>query len=421
MIAQKTKIYRGLFLLLLFYLIANTIFWFSDINRWFNLFELNSIETYYLYSNSRLYYLGVLIKIAFGIVLLLILLNLNKIEFKKNKIYRISASLLASSVVFLLINFFLSIVRSISSGSLIILPIKMGEYYLFDLTSEIIWDISSYLSFYAFNDLSNIIIGTLYSVLSLLEFGSMVVIIIILFKEELKYKKIIKGLLFWFLIQIVFVLFLRINGDIFIRSVFTWEYDSAQHRFYEYTIDFIARSPLFFWINWLFLALITLSAFRLFYLERRKLLDTVEIKDEVIGDFESGKFDMDYIEKLKVITNSENEEPEHMDKLKIEMFLMAKAQFFKADKLYAIRKRLESIDRFRVGMIFGLEYKNPTTILVVSLLFGTLGIDRFMLGQIGLGILKLITAGGCGLWALIDWFIIIGVTKDVNYTNLMKR
>lgn len=36
---------------------------------------------------------------------------------------------------------------------------------------------------------------------------------------------------------------------------------------------------------------------------------------------------------------------------------------------------------------------------------GSLGIDRFMRGQVGLGILKLLTCGGCGVWALIDWII----------------
>ena len=44
--------------------------------------------------------------------------------------------------------------------------------------------------------------------------------------------------------------------------------------------------------------------------------------------------------------------------------------------------------------------------LVLSILVGSLGVDRFMMGQIGLGILKLITAGGCGIWWLIDVILI---------------
>lgn len=42
---------------------------------------------------------------------------------------------------------------------------------------------------------------------------------------------------------------------------------------------------------------------------------------------------------------------------------------------------------------------------VFTWLLGSLGIDRFMRGQVGLGVLKLITGGGCGVWALIDWII----------------
>lgn len=44
---------------------------------------------------------------------------------------------------------------------------------------------------------------------------------------------------------------------------------------------------------------------------------------------------------------------------------------------------------------------------VFAWLLGALGVDRFMRGQIGLGVLKLITCGGCGVWALIDWIIAI--------------
>ena len=44
--------------------------------------------------------------------------------------------------------------------------------------------------------------------------------------------------------------------------------------------------------------------------------------------------------------------------------------------------------------------------LIMSIIFGQLGVDRFMMGHIGLGILKLITLGGFGIWWLIDLILI---------------
>lgn len=40
--------------------------------------------------------------------------------------------------------------------------------------------------------------------------------------------------------------------------------------------------------------------------------------------------------------------------------------------------------------------------LVMSVVFGYLGVDRFIMGKVGTGILKLITFGGFGVWWLVD-------------------
>ena len=50
--------------------------------------------------------------------------------------------------------------------------------------------------------------------------------------------------------------------------------------------------------------------------------------------------------------------------------------------------------------------KDKTTALLLSIFLGELGVDRFYLGYVGLGILKLLTGGGFGVWWLIDIILI---------------
>jgi TM2 domain-containing membrane protein YozV len=57
--------------------------------------------------------------------------------------------------------------------------------------------------------------------------------------------------------------------------------------------------------------------------------------------------------------------------------------------------------------------------LVMSAVFGQLGVDRFIMGHVGLGILKLITFGGFGVWWIIDLILIATKYKfkDVKWVK----
>ena len=53
--------------------------------------------------------------------------------------------------------------------------------------------------------------------------------------------------------------------------------------------------------------------------------------------------------------------------------------------------------------------------LLMSIFFGVLGVDRFMMGHIGLGLLKLFTFGGFGVWWLVD---VILIATRYQYKNV---
>ena len=86
-----------------------------------------------------------------------------------------------------------------------------------------------------------------------------------------------------------------------------------------------------------------------------------------------------------------------MEQQKVDMFIATNGQNYPEEQLPFLREKLAATDD----------------------IVGYLGIDRFMLGETGIGILKLVTCGGCGIWSIVDWFLIQNKTKEFNYNKLV--
>ena len=109
-----------------------------------------------------------------------------------------------------------------------------------------------------------------------------------------------------------------------------------------------------------------------------------------------------------------------MDAQKVDMFIMMNNKYFEATQLPVLKKMLTEVDESKWINVEMLQFKDPTTSLIISLLVGSLGVDRFMIGDVGLGIGKLLTCGGLGIWTIVDWFMIQAATREKNMKKMQQ-
>lgn len=102
----------------------------------------------------------------------------------------------------------------------------------------------------------------------------------------------------------------------------------------------------------------------------------------------------------------------------VEEFITKNKKFFPENALSELKKPLEQLpDKFYDNLNM-LKFKNPNTILMVSIFLS--GIDRIILKDYLGGILKIVTCGGFGIWTIYDWFKIKSLTRTYNLTVFLN-
>lgn len=123
-----------------------------------------------------------------------------------------------------------------------------------------------------------------------------------------------------------------------------------------------------------------------------------------------------------------------MDQNKIQLFMVTNQDKLPMEMIPLISNRLEAADDSRMPVLMSMDLKSPVVALVLSLVLGGFGIDRFYIGDntngaikliVGLVVLPIISVVTLGIGSLlylgyaVDYFLIMGATKKKNAEKLM--
>ena len=103
-----------------------------------------------------------------------------------------------------------------------------------------------------------------------------------------------------------------------------------------------------------------------------------------------------------------------MESSKVDMFMIVNSKYFEGHHLNSVREKLLSMDDSKWSLVQTVQFKTPDTAQLLSVMGGNFGMDRFYIGDTGLGIAKLLTCGGFGIWTIIDWFSISAAARQKN-------
>ncbi len=109
-----------------------------------------------------------------------------------------------------------------------------------------------------------------------------------------------------------------------------------------------------------------------------------------------------------------------MEKQKADALYLQYKDRIPTDKQLYFKKKLEEADDKVYDTLITAKTHNPTVVLLCSLFLGSISVDRFIIGDIGLGVAKLLFGWlTLGIWNLIDIFLCYKKAKEKNLTNIL--
>jgi TM2 domain-containing membrane protein YozV len=120
----------------------------------------------------------------------------------------------------------------------------------------------------------------------------------------------------------------------------------------------------------------------------------------------------------KVIKKQEEKQTNKTAEQRADMYIATKSKYYQSFQLSQIREKIAVMDDSKFNMLQSVPLKDPQTSLILSLFVGVYGVDRFYIGDTGIGIGKLLTCGGLFVWTIIDWFQIQSATRNNNFQKI---
>ncbi|MDO4199242.1 MAG: TM2 domain-containing protein [Clostridia bacterium] len=126
------------------------------------------------------------------------------------------------------------------------------------------------------------------------------------------------------------------------------------------------------------------------------------------------------------VTYREDYDNDHMrhsyrKKELIDRFLTQNSKYLPKSKMRDLSAKLHRLSCDDIHKLNSVSLDNPSHMTIISIFFGNMGLDRLLIGKIGTGILKFLTAGGFGIWWIYDIFKIGELTREQNWEKLKQE